>query len=211
MAKIKWTEGSVSDVFNLERVFGDYQLLTYWLGLESAISREESVILERLRGQLERDVNGWNEETLKMKFIAFIIGLVDYDIGNIHSIFDAEISAVVESHPLKVVTDFMVAKTKLDLIQTPYFYFHEYKRKKRNADDPVAQVLLAMLIAQEKNKNGKPLYGCHIIGEFWYFMVMEGKQYSIAPAFDATNAVHLQRILMILRGFKQILESLLTE
>jgi hypothetical protein len=36
---------------------------------------------------------------------------------------------------------------------------------------------VAMLIAQEMNKNGKPIYGAYMIGKDWYFMVMRGKEY----------------------------------
>jgi hypothetical protein len=99
----------------------------------------------------------------------------------------------------------MVASGIGELIKAPYFCFHEYKRKKRNPDDPVAQVLVAMLLAQEFNKNDKPIYGCHIIGEMWYFMVMQAKEYAIAKAFDASDLQDLCQIVSILRTFKEIL------
>ena len=94
----------------------------------------------------------------------------------------------------------------MDLKEAPYFYFHEYKPRKKTKD-PIAQLLLAMLIAQEKNERPRPLYGCAIVGELWYFMILDGKDYSISNGYVAANADDLQQILLILRKFKEILHT----
>lgn len=57
------------------------------------------------------------------------------------------------------------------------------------------------------NKNHKPIYGCYVIGRFWYFVIMEEKQYCISEAFDSTKADSLLQIIAVLRRFKQILET----
>ena len=62
-----------------------------------------------------------------------------------------------------------------------------------------------MLIAQEKNAGKHALYGCAIIGENWYFMVLDGKSYSFSTAFVSTNSDGLINILLILPKFKHIL------
>ena len=62
-----------------------------------------------------------------------------------------------------------------------------------------------MLIAQEKNEIQRPLYGCAVVGELWYFMVLDNKTYSISDGYLASNADGLQTILLILRKFKHIL------
>ena len=182
-------------------------LLAEWMTVQDTISQNEKAALEELRQNLRLHVNAWNEETLKMKFIAFLLGMVKYDTPDIQSIFDAELSAKVEGRSIKVITDFLLAKASFDVVEAPYFYFHQYKRKKKNADDPVAQVLLAMLVAKEKNQNNKPLYGCYVIGEFWFFMVMSEKTYSIAYALDATKSQDLHSIFLILQKFKIILHT----
>jgi hypothetical protein len=141
-----------------------------WVSVTNNLTEVDLEMLEKRRKTLLKNVNGWNEETLKMKFIAFILDMADYDVGQFQGIFEAEMAAVVQGHSLKVITDFTVATVIEDLIEYPYFYFYEYKQKK-NSKDPIAQVLLAMLIAQEKNQDNKPIYGCHVIGEFLYFFI----------------------------------------
>lgn len=207
MAKDKsivWTHGLIKKTFALQKIDEGYPLLEEWLSVTNNLTAEELDMLEKRRKKLLTNVSGWNEETLKMKFIAFILDMADYDNEPFQGIFEAEMSAVVQGHALKVITDFTVATVIEDLIEYPYFYFHEYKQKK-NAKDPIAQVLLAMLIAQEKNQDSKPIYGCHVIGELWHFMVIDGREYSIHKGFNATNPEELQKILLILRKFKDVL------
>ncbi len=201
---VNWTTGRIVQAFKIKRIYYDFSLLEDWLKVENNLNETEIQMLEHRRDNLLRRVNSWNEETLKMKFIAFILDMVQYDSAEWEGVFETEISATIEGHPLKVITDFTVAKVTEDLIERPYFYFHEYKAKKKSKD-PIAQVLLAMLIAQEQNQDGKPIYGCHVIGEQWYFMVMQGREYAIANGLDSTEKTDLQRILLILRKFKHIL------
>jgi hypothetical protein len=65
-----------------------------------------------------------------------------------------------------------------------------------------------MLISQEKNQDGKPIYGCHVIGENWYFMVMHGREYAIDTGFVATKSEELLKIYAILKRFKAVLKEL---
>ena len=91
-------------------------------------------------------------------------------------------------------------------MEQPFFYFHEYKPKKKSTD-PIAQVLLSMLLAQDKNQDDKPIYGCVVIGELWHFMVLHRNEFAMDKGLIATDVADLQRILLILRKFKQILFS----
>jgi hypothetical protein len=207
MAKVKsivWTHGLIRKTFALQKIEEGYPLLEDWISVNNNLTELEIEMLEKRRKKLLKNVNGWNEETLKMKFIAFILDMADYDVDQFQGVFEAEMAAIVQGYSLKVIADFTVATVIEELIEYPYFYFHEYKQKK-NAKDPIAQVLLAMLIAQEKNQDSKPIYGCHVIGELWHFMVIHGREYSIHKGFNATNPDELQKILLILRKFKDVL------
>ena len=140
-----------------------------------------------------------------MKFISLLLHQVQYDNDDIQVLYDAEIKGKVDSINLKAIADFTVARTVEDVVQTPYFYFHEYKRKKNNADDPIAQVLIPSLIAQSQNNDNQPILGCYVIGELWYFMVLHGKEYAIGKGLDATNIDGLSHIFKILRKIKTII------
>lgn len=60
-----------------------------------------------------------------------------------------------------------------------------------------------MLVGQYLNTDGKPIYGCCVIGLNRYFMTLEGKQYAISPTFDGTNFEDTCEILRILYQLKQ--------
>ena len=196
----QWTTGLLKITFGLTEIVENYPLLDEWIGSsEEKITLAEQERLDVLRLRLLKNFRSWNEETLKMKFISPLLELIDYDFGDFQSLFDAEMKGVVDKTELKCITDFMLAKTVDDVIQTPYFYFHEYKRKKNNSDDPIAQVLIPSLIAETLNEEKFPIYGCHVIGEMWYFMIVNGREYAIAKGIDATDNNGLMRIFLILR------------
>jgi hypothetical protein len=201
---INWIEGLIVKTFGLKNVLDVFPRLDEWLNVKNDLDAPTIAELEKRRLVLRKRVNGWNEETLKMKFIAFILDMVDYDTDDIEGVFDAELKGTVQGIKLSVVADYALSKFTFDLKEQPYFYFHEYKPRKKTKD-PIAQLLLAMLIAQEKNEVQRPLYGCAVVGELWYFMVLENKTYSISNGYIAANADDLQTILLILRKFKHIL------
>ena len=207
MAKksIKWTEGQLILSFGLNRVYEGMPIMDKWLQAKGELSDEDRATLEKLRVDLFKRVEYWNEETLKMRFIAFLLDLANYNTDRFQTFFDAELTAEVEAHTLKIKADFVVATAVADLITAPYFCFHEYKLERKQSDDPVAQVLLAMLIGQTKNPKPHPIYGCYVMGRSWFFMVLDGKDFIVSNAFNATETDDLQRILLILREFKVIL------
>jgi hypothetical protein len=203
-----WTTGSLKITFGLKEILENYPLLDEWVAVDTEeVSVAERERLEVLRLRLLKNFRSWNEETLKMKFISPILELIDYDFEDFQTLFDTEIKGTVDGIDLKVVTDFTVARAIDDVIQTPYFYFHEYKRKKNNTDDPIAQVLIPSLIATELNQDNQPIYGCHVIGEMWYFMLVNGREYAIAKGIDATDKKGLERIFLILKQIKKIIQE----
>ncbi len=202
--KINWIEGLIVETFGLTRIYENFPKLDEWLLVSNDLSSKDIEELEYRRNQLIRRVNSWNEETLKMRFIAFILDMIRYDDTPYEGIFDAELKGIVQNEKLQVVADYTLAKMTIDFIKLPYFYFHEYKQSKKTKD-PIAQILLAMLIAQEKNNKKYPLYGCAVVGENWYFMVLDGKEYSVSTSYNSSSSTGLQDILLILRKFKHIL------
>ncbi len=206
LESINWIEGLIVKTFGLTRVYEDFPLLDSWLSVSNDLTPKDIEELEYRRRQLVRKASTWNEETLKMKFIAFILDLVRYDSDTLEGVFDAEFKATVKGQKLAVIADYALCRTTLDLIEPPYFYFHEYKPRKKSKD-PIAQLLLAMLIAQEKNEIQRPIYGCAVIAENWYFMVLNNQTYAVSNGYVAANANDLQTILLILRKFKHILHT----
>jgi len=209
--KFQWNEGLVITTFNLKYVKEeDNVLLNSWLDATSTFADYETIILEKLREEAKIKISSWNEEELKMKYLSFIVSFANYNEDEEYNVyFERPIVAEVEGHKINVIVDFMIAKGVRDYVQKPYFCFHEYKREKKYNDDPIAQVLLAMLAAKENNKSDKPVYGAYIIGRNWFFMILENKKFSISKAFDCTEKDDLYKIIALLRKFRVIIKTTL--
>ena len=143
-----------------------------------------------------------------MKFISQILPLGHLDDNNhFMTYYEKPLSGEIDGIKLSVKTDFMVAKGVLDFHQNPYFHFHEYKPQGNPTGDPMAQLLSAMLLAQEKNNNGKPIYGAEIMGQNWKFVVLQGREYCVSRSYDSIEMISLLEIIAILRKFRYILET----
>ena len=214
----KWSESEIADTFGLTKtkikakLTPKSKLLSEWLDTTTVLSNEDAATVINLALEALDNIEGWNEEDLKMNFIAFIIAISGLKSNEkFRSLYEKTVQATVEGHFLKTKTDFMIAKGVLDFAKVPYFHFQVYKKQKDPNGDPLAQLIEAFLIAQEKNKNGKPMYGAYIVGRFWFFVTMEGKDYCVSNAYNSTEEKSLIQIIAILRKFRVILETVLMD
>ena len=214
MAKKKqWKETELRVAFNLERISGTKtSLMKEWLD----VSKPEFDVFEQHTFDLiyakgVQNMETWGEEDLKMKFLSVIVPLGNMiDEGHIVTFFDKPLKGTVNDIPLSIKSDFMMAKGFMDLYQTPYFHFQEYKPQINPTGEPMAQLLEAFLIAQEKNREDGieiPLFGCEIIGKQWCFVTMEDKKYCTSTIYDSTDREELLQIIAILRKFKALLKE----
>ncbi|HNL07380.1 MAG TPA: hypothetical protein PKH93_07400 [Chitinophagales bacterium] len=182
-------------------------LLREWIAVDMSnkkLNDAENYMFNMAHKKLIKNMSFWNEEELKMNFISMIIALAEFE-DPIKSYYDREMSAMVEGVFLSCKADMLLSKGIKELIKTPYFFLHEYKREKKYSGDPIGQMLGGMLIAQAQNNNGKPIYGCYVQGRFWFFSILESKQYVISKAFDASEKEEALQIVFILRKLKQII------
>jgi hypothetical protein len=212
MKKIKsYSEADLIEMFGLENQAGNvgFPLMEELTSVPNAVLNiGEQQIIDTITDDLQRKINGWNEEMLKMNFIAFVILLGHLtETKDYKTYYESVLEATVEGYFLKVKADMMVAKGILEVPKMPFFYFQEYKKQKDPKGDVTAQLLEAFLIAQEKNKNGKPMYGCTVVGKYWEFLILENRTYCVSRSYDCTDQEDLLQIIAILRKFKEILET----
>jgi hypothetical protein len=203
-----WREGELIKTFRLNRITAfQTPLMQEWLNASMpTFDLIEQSIFDKVLSRALNHIEGWNEEELKMKFICHILDLGQMiDDPQVIGYFDKTISTTVENIKLTVKSDFMLAKGVLDVFDTPYFHFQEYKPNKNPSGDSMGQLVEAFLIAQEKNQNNKPLYGVEVVGKQWVFVVMDGKSYCISKPFICTDRGDLLKIVAVLRKFKEIL------
>lgn len=164
--EIKYSEADLIVAFQLTRLRGSeaHSLMQAWTDVNlPSLAPFEEVNFDYIYEQAYKNIEGWNEEELKLKFIAHLIDLgYLVDNGRYLTFCEHEIFAEVENKYLYLKSDFMIAKGVLDKHQTPYFYLQEYKKLKDPSGDPVPQLLEGFLIAIHENKNDKPMYGCTV-------------------------------------------------
>jgi hypothetical protein len=210
--KIKsYSEAELIKMFGLDRRVGNHKhpLMEEWANIPAAVlNAGEEYLFDKITCNLAEQIDGWNEEMLKMNFIAqvLILGHLQ-ETKEYKTYYESTIEGTVDNYFLKVRADMMVAKGILETPETPYFYFQEYKKVKEPKGDVTAQLVEAFLIALENNKNKNSMYGCVVIGKYWEFLVMENRTYCISQSYDCTKKDDLLQIIAILRKFKWILET----
>ena len=113
---------------------------------------------------------------------------------------------MARGHEFSIICDCMIA-TPNNASQpvVPYFFFQEFKKSKADSADPEAQMLVAMLLAQARNKDEKPIYGAWQQGKNWYFAVLNGNEYCLGTQFDATVPASLNQIVYMLQALKTMI------
>lgn len=202
--KLKSDIEDVLDAFQLNRNIG-CELLDIWLSKEHQLTENEISVLERKRFSLQQEGDFWNEEELKMRFLAFLFDIANLDEPNkIKLFFERPLSAIIGKYELGVICDAMMATPRgVGKPQQPFFFLQEFKKQK-NADDAEGQMLTAMLIAQAKNESKIPIYGCWIQGRYWIFSVLNNQDYCVSKSFDATEKEDLLSIIYALKELKTL-------
>jgi hypothetical protein len=192
--------------FNLPRL-REGVLLQHWISARGVLSDDETLRLQRLYKKALQSGDGWNEEELKMKFISLIFDLVDIEVDNvIVSFFERPMNAIINDIKIAVICDCLLASPAgIATPRVPYFFLQEFKRQKGDSNDPEAQMLAAMLVAQHRNADQKPIYGAWLVGSIWNFTILQDNQYFVSPKFDASNFDSLCQIVFILRKLKDLI------
>ncbi len=81
---------------------------------------------------------------------------------------------------------------------------HEYKKEKGTDNDPLGQLIIAMITAQEINQNQFPIYGAYVMGRNWFFLTVKDRKYCISDEYVATRE-DIFDIFKILKKLKNII------
>jgi hypothetical protein len=169
-------------------------------------------MLEEKRLLLLEEGDFWNEEELKMNFLAILFQTAEMnEKGKFKLFYERPLSAVVNDYELSVVCDAMIASPKgIGKPKKPYFFMQEFKKQK-NAPDAEGQMLTAMLLAQHENQNSQPVYGCWIQGKNWVFSTLHDKNYCISRQYDASQKDDLHAIFCALKHLKILILQMIEE
>lgn len=199
-----WTQIEVEKHFGVQQVFAN-NLLEEWMNADNTITAFELDTLERLRQKAQMYIYVWNEADYTANFISNIFSLVDFNQFHYSTFYEQNVELVLSNHSIKGRIDLMIA-TGRGTPEKPYFFMQEFKQEK-GGGDAIAQVLLAMIYAQRKNDDRKPIYGGYINGRNWFFMVLEGNKYTISETFVITKEEDLLQVVRILKYLKEHIET----
>ena len=201
----EWTFDKIDDAFGMRQVFKS-QALDEWMAFDYECSDYEKRYIFQLQKTLLLGGDDWNEVELQNKFISPLIVFTEVDNEKFSYFLERELSATVGEYELFGRVDGMIA-TGFRNPRKPLFCLNEYKRQTDPDGNPQAQALIAMIAAQHFNNSDQILFGSYIVGKFWHFMVMEGKNYSISKSYKADDEEVLD-IYRILKGLKYRIEQL---
>ncbi len=200
--------------FNL-RHNEDCSHLFEWIAAKYELNEVENTILDDLHEYIQGNGEYMNEEELKTKMVGLIFYAAKIEVPRKVMVFyERPLAGTIQNIPLSVICDCIVAMPLVSAPQHPYFFLQEapsqpspkgqenFIKKKK---DPEAQMLVAMLIAQAKNNDQKPIYGAYLIGTGWHFATLIADEYCVSPRIEVTKKDDLLKVVYALRKLKDLI------
>lgn len=183
----EWLRQEVETEFGLNRVFEADYLHDFIADLPT-LTPEEHQQAEALRKKLAFFADSWNEDDLKINFIGQILQIIDFQELKYRIFYNVFLKTTLKGEEIAGRVDGVLAKGS-QLPSKPLFFLQEYKPEKSQNSDPLGQLLIAMLAAQTMNEDeNELLVGCYIMGRNWFFVLLNGKEYGVSPAFVASQS-----------------------
>jgi len=207
-----WKAQEVEKAFGIKRTKKSV-LLDRWLDARPSSTERQWDEVERLRQSAEDNVDAWNEAALKFFFIGPLVSQVNFNTDGYSGFLEQTLVISNETVSARGNVDFMVAAGR-QIPEAPYYVLHEYKPETTTILDPQGQLLIAMLSAQRANMDiqlTQPIYGTYVLGRFWFFVILNGNEYTISKAFDSTDKNGVESIFFALLQVKVYIDALYEE
>lgn len=126
---------------DVEMTFGIVQekkstLLEDWLHAKTEITDQERQTLEVWREKLLYHADFWNEDELKLQFIAPLLTLIDYSLSYCKPVSQRKLTATIQDIHVGGWVDYMLASGKQKPIRPFFFSYTNTSRKEKEAQTP---------------------------------------------------------------------------
>ena len=197
-----WQAEEVEETFGITRL-DTLPTLEYLKTLRLDTKHPFYNMIEGYRKEALWLIESWNEDEYKFLFISPFLKLVNFT-NRVYNVFTQRPMSVQYDNGTKTTSgkvEWMLARGRQTPKQ-PHFFLHEYKPEKNRDNDPLGQLLIAMVAAYDINKDDKPIYGIYVNGRNWFFVVFTGKTYAVSKLYAITteDIFDLFAILEYLRG-----------
>ncbi len=180
--------------------------LQQWLQADFELDAFEQRIVNDLYEEIVESGEYMNEEELKTQMVSLAFYAANVKVKKkIKVFYERAMTGIIKEMPLSVICDCLIATPRINAPDTPYFFLQEFKKSKGEKKDPEAQMLVAMLIAQAKNNDEKPIYGGYLIGTGWHFTTLIGNDYCVSKKYEATTKESLIAIIYALKKLKDLI------
>ncbi len=202
-----WTSEDIEEAFALQQK-EEMQGLTDWLSIAEDMPALPADV-GKIQKLLQKNAHDWNEEELKIGFIIPFLFTIDFNHQPHYKVFSQRM--------LKINTAQVEAQGRVEWLvgvgkitpKKPFFFLHEHKPEAPQPpkNDPLGQLLIAMCAAQKLNEDIEPIYGAYIMGRNWFFVWLEGTEYAVSKAYDATQTDDLTAMFGILIKVKKAIHQ----
>lgn len=187
-SKIK--DSDLRALVNIEENLSSHAFKT-WFDNDINISNDTEVFLKEILENNKPLIKSYNEEELKVKFLALLLYKVNFKSieNNFRDFCEVSLTYKTDTFIFTGNVDFLVAKG-LVYSQEPYFFIQEFKRAEEYSN-PRPQLLAELISAVELN-NFKAIKGAYIMGAIWNFVILEKLadntyQYFVSQNFDSSK------------------------
>lgn len=203
----EWLYEEVADEFGLTRL-RQHPAITQIESIKLSKDDVHRPMIESLRLLLLDYIDSWNEDEYKFMFISPFISLTGF-VSQYFKVFTQRPLSVKYQNNTKTtdgLVEFMLAKG-LQVHRKPYFFMHEYKPEKRRDNDPLGQLLIAMVAAKVQNQDDKPIYGIYVNGRNWFFVILDNNTYAVSNPYVASSE-DIFDLFAVLLYFKDLMEKI---
>ncbi len=182
-----WEAEAVEEAFGIQKI-DTLPFLEITKTLRLAEDHPQRDLIEKYRCRALNLIDGWNEDEYKFLFISIYLGLIDFFNAK-YNVFTQRPMSVTYDNGTKTTSgkvEWMLARGRQNPKQ-PYFFLHEYKPEKNRDNDPLGQLLIAMVAAQKLNQNDSPIYGIYVNGRNWFVVVLDNNSYAISDPYAITT------------------------
>lgn len=169
-----------------------------WFNNDIIIDDKTIEFFQELINDNKELINAYNEEDLKIKFLAPLLNKVEFkSIENeFRDFYELPMKYETEDFIFNGTTDFVVSKG-LFTSEKPYFFIQEFKKGQTDGY-PESQLLAELISAVELN-NWDNIKGAYIVGAIWHFVILERLEkhkynYFVSQNFDSTKIKDLEDI-----------------
>lgn len=206
----QWEREDVQNQFGLVRN-DNLPALHDWLNTDITLTAHEQAMIDEMHTDLHQYLDLYNEDELKLFFISDVLKLVKFKSPIYRAFTQRQMEFTTqnvhnESITVKGIVELVVAKGQQNP-QKPFFFLQEFKQSLKRNNDPLGQLLIAMLCAQILNNDQKNIYGCYVLGESWYCVVLAGKEYGVSLSYNVTKKNEFQQLIAVLKEQKKYIEK----